>query len=85
MDASGNLVMRIKDSGIGMDEHQMADVLKPYGRVTTVGRERQGTGLGLSLTKSLVEANRARFELSSSLGKGTLVEITFPGTRVLAE
>jgi signal transduction histidine kinase len=37
------------------------------------------------LTKALVEANRARFTLSSERGQGTLIEITFPTTRVLAE
>ena len=42
-------------------------------------------GLGLPLTKALVEANRARFQLSSEPRRGTLAEITFPTTRVLAE
>ena len=45
----------------------------------------QGTGLGLPLTKALVEANRARLVLTSEPRKGTLAEITFPTTRVLAE
>ena len=44
-----------------------------------------GTGLGLPLTKALAEANRAAFSIKSAVDAGTLVEITFPGTRVLAE
>ena len=48
-------------------------------------RSSGGTGLGLPLTKALVEANRAAFTIHSDPGKGTLVEVTFPSTRVLAE
>ena len=83
--ASGELRLKVKDSGIGMDEDQLRAALEPFRRVVTEGREVQGTGLGLPLTKALVEANRARFQLSSAPRKGTLAEITFPTTRVLAE
>ncbi|NNF80894.1 MAG: HAMP domain-containing histidine kinase, partial [Rhizobiales bacterium] len=44
-----------------------------------------GTGLGLPLTKALAEANRATFQISSEPQIGTVVEIVFPTTRVLAE
>lgn len=82
---TGELKLRVKDSGIGMDEDQLKSALEPFGRVMTEGREAQGTGLGLPLTKALVEANRASFQLSSEPRRGTLAEITFPTTRVLAE
>ena len=81
----GALTLRIKDTGIGMSEAEVEEVLKPYGRVENASRQRQGTGLGLPLTRSLVEANRAKFSISSKTGEGTLVEILFPGPRVLAE
>ena len=83
--ASGELKLKVKDSGIGMDEDQLRNALEPFRRVPTEGRSVQGTGLGLPLTKALIEANRARFELSSEPRRGTLAEITFPTTRVLAE
>jgi PAS domain S-box-containing protein len=82
---TGELKLRIKDSGIGMSSDQLRDALEPFGRVATEGRDVQGTGLGLPLTKALVEANRAAFELTSEPRKGTLAEITFPTTRVLAD
>ncbi len=82
---SGELALRIKDTGIGMNASQMKDSLEPFKRVETSGRDTQGTGLGLPLTKALVEANRAKFDISSEPGQGTLIEITFPTTRVLAE
>jgi PAS domain S-box-containing protein len=82
---SGELSLRIKDTGIGMNATQLRDALEPFKRVSTDGRDTQGTGLGLPLTKALVEANRAKFDLSSEAGQGTLIEIIFPTTRVLAE
>jgi signal transduction histidine kinase len=85
MGDSGALTLRVKDTGIGMSEAEVEEVLKPYGRIENAARQRQGTGLGLPLTKSLVEANRGRLSISSKTGEGTLVEILFPGPRVLAE
>jgi PAS domain S-box-containing protein len=82
---NGEVKFRVKDSGIGMTEEQLLEALQPFTRLETPGRDRQGTGLGLPLTKALVEANRARFAISSAPGKGTLAEIIFPGTRVLAD
>ncbi len=85
MNKSGELKLRVKDTGIGMNEEQLRDALEPFKRVVTEGREVQGTGLGLPLTKALAEANRTKFEISSEPRKGTLIELTFPTTRVLAE
>ena len=82
---AGELKLRVKDTGIGMDADQLRHALEPFRRVLTEGREAQGTGLGLPLTKALAEANRAAFAISSEPRKGTLAEITFPTTRVLAE
>ena len=45
----------------------------------------QGSGLGLPLTKALVEANRAYFELESEPGLGTIAHVQFPVQRVLGE
>jgi signal transduction histidine kinase len=83
--STGELSLRMKDTGVGMNAVQMQDALEPFKRVETIGRETLGTGLGLPLTKALVEANRAKFDISSEPGQGTLIEITFPTTRVLAE
>ncbi len=82
---AGELKLLVKDTGIGMDAEQLREALQPFRRVTTEGRDAQGTGLGLPLTKALAEANRTKFSISSEPRKGTLAEITFPTTRVLAE
>jgi PAS domain S-box-containing protein len=82
---AGELVLRVKDSGIGMSEAEIQDALEPFRRISTGTRDAPGTGLGLPLTKALAEANRARFSITSEPRKGTTIEITFPVTRVLAE
>jgi PAS domain S-box-containing protein len=82
---NGAVLLRIRDSGIGMSEKELESALKPFQQVTAVGQRRgDGTGLGLPLTKALVEANRAEFGISSEPGQGTRVDIIFPPARVLA-
>jgi PAS domain S-box-containing protein len=82
---SGDIVVRVRDTGIGMAAAEIDQALKPFKQINALKRPRgDGTGLGLPLTKAMVEANRARFAIHSQPGEGTLVEITFPSTRVLA-
>lgn len=81
---SGEVVLRVRDTGIGMSELELAHALKPFQQVNAETNT-QGTGLGLPLTKAMVEANRARFEIESTPEEGTLVEIYFPNQRVLAD
>jgi PAS domain S-box-containing protein len=80
----GQAVIRVRDTGIGMNEKDIAAALEPFRQIPTSGRG-DGTGLGLPLTKALTEANRATFAIQSAAGSGTLVEVIFPPTRVLAE
>ncbi|WP_137929604.1 PAS domain S-box protein [Mesorhizobium comanense] len=85
-ESSGDVVMRVRDTGIGMSHAEIEQALKPFKQINALKRGRgDGTGLGLPLTKAMVEANRARFTISSTPGEGTLVEVAFPSTRVLAE
>ena len=85
LEESGEVAVRIRDTGIGMSEKDIEAALKPFRQVAISPQDRrQGTGLGLPLTKALVEANRATFTIESALDQGTLVKITFPTTRVLA-
>ncbi|MCD2183375.1 PAS domain S-box protein [Rhizobium sp. GN54] len=82
---NGSVVLRIRDTGVGMTRSELEQAMKPFRQVTTGARKRgDGTGLGLPLTKAMVDANRAHFAISSSPNEGTLVEVTFPSPRVLA-
>ncbi len=85
MEPSGEVIVRIRDTGIGMSEKDVETALKPFRQIaTSKAGDQRGTGLGLPLTKALVEANRASFAIDSAVDQGTLVKITFPTTRVLA-
>jgi PAS domain S-box-containing protein len=79
---TGEVLLRVRDTGIGMSETEIEAALEPFRQQTTTGRG-AGGGLGLPLTKALTEANRAGFAIKSGASGGTLVEITFPAARVL--
>ncbi|MGD9845521.1 MAG: histidine kinase dimerization/phospho-acceptor domain-containing protein [Variibacter sp.] len=82
----GEAVLRVRDTGVGMSEKEIATALEPFRQLATSSRYGgAGTGLGLPLTKALAEANRASFSIKSAPNAGTLIEIIFPSTRVLAE
>jgi PAS domain S-box-containing protein len=82
----GEVMLRVRDTGIGMSAKDIEVALQPFRQLTASPRSGEnGTGLGLPLTKALVEANRARFSIKSAVNAGTLVEIVFPAARVLPE
>ncbi|AJC77997.1 cell division control sensor histidine kinase PdhS [Rhizobium etli bv. phaseoli str. IE4803] len=85
-EANGSVVLRVRDTGVGMTRAELDHAMKPFRQVSsTQARHRgDGTGLGLPLTKAMVDANRATFSINSAPNEGTLVEITFPSQRVLA-
>jgi signal transduction histidine kinase len=79
----GEVAFRVRDTGIGMSEGEIAAALEPFRQLATA-RRRGGTGLGLPLTKALVEANRGSLVIRSAPSEGTLVEVLFPTARVTA-
>jgi PAS domain S-box-containing protein len=82
----GEVVLRVRDNGIGMSEREIALALEPFRQIaTTVRSGPAGTGLGLPLTKALAEANRATFRIKSAPNAGTLIEVAFPPSRISAE
>jgi PAS domain S-box-containing protein len=80
------VVLRVRDTGAGMSEKELQTALEPFRQLATTARwGASGSGLGLPITKALAEANHARFRITSQLQDGTLVEVAFPATRVLAQ
>jgi signal transduction histidine kinase/PAS domain-containing protein len=81
---SSEVVLRVRDTGVGMSEKDIEAALEPFRQVATSGSWGSGgTGLALPLTKALAEANRANFHIKSARNAGTLVEIAFPPSRVV--
>jgi len=83
---NGEVALRIRDTGRGMNASEIEEALQPFQQIHKDEEERKsGTGLGLPLTKALVEANRALFDLESEPGQGTIAHVQFPTQRVLAD
>jgi PAS domain S-box-containing protein len=80
----GGVVIRVRDTGLGMTAEEVEAAMQPFRQLAT-SRRGGGTGLGLPLTKALVEANRGALKITSARDEGTLVEVLFPPTRVLAD
>jgi len=81
---AGDVALRVRDTGVGMSENDLATALEPFRPLATSGSAASGSGLGLPLTKALAEANRASFYIKSAPKAGTLVEIAFPPSQVRA-
>ena len=84
MENNGEVRLRIRDTGRGMSKDQLNAAMEPFRRLDATATT-EGSGLGLPLTKALVEANRANLSILSEEDQGTLAEVTFPQQRVLAE
>lgn len=85
-ESNGEVALRVRDTGMGMTESEIERAMKPFQQVHKISENSvPGTGLGLPLTKALVEANRAFFDLESNPGNGTIAHVQFPTQRVLAE
>jgi signal transduction histidine kinase len=81
-DRDGSVVMSFEDNGIGIAEADLALVMAPFGRAETAfNRTTEGTGLGLPLTKRLVEAHGGELILRSAPGKGTTATVRLPAWR----
>jgi signal transduction histidine kinase len=76
----GEVVLRVRDTGKGMSEQELSRSMKPYMSSTN---DKSGTGLGLPLVKALTDGLKAKLLITSQMGQGTLVEITFPQSRIL--
>ncbi|MBN9043326.1 MAG: hypothetical protein BGP05_11170 [Rhizobiales bacterium 62-47] len=74
---SGDVVFRVRDTGHGLNDSELAAALEPFGTQQTPERTLDHSGMSLSLAKALVEANRARFQIKSAPQSGTLIEVTF--------
>jgi signal transduction histidine kinase len=81
----GEFSFRVTDTGVGMDPAMIPVALEPFRQIdSALSRKFEGTGLGLSLVKSLVERHEGRLEIESALNQGTAVRVYFPSSRICA-
>lgn len=82
----GGLRLIVRDTGIGIAPGDIAKVLEPFGQVDDPRvRRQEGTGLGVPLSKRLVELHGGRFLFESEPGVGTTVTVALPESRILAD
>jgi PAS domain S-box-containing protein len=78
-----DVVIAVSDTGVGMTPEEIETAMTPFGQVTGhMDRTHEGTGLGLPLTKALIELHGGRLELTSEPGSGTTARITLPAAGI---
>ena len=73
----GEVVLRVRDTGHGLNDNEVAAALEPFRTQAPSDQAADGSGVSLSLTKALVEANRAQFHIRTGARSGTLIEVVF--------
>lgn len=80
---NGDLVIAVRDTGVGIPREQLGKVFEPFEQVEDhLTRQNEGTGLGLPIAKALIELHGGKLVLHSEIDKGTTAELHLPGYRV---
>ncbi len=75
-----NLVFRVEDNGPGIKEESKSVIFKPFERLGAEDSEVEGTGIGLSISKKLIELMNGTIGLTSEIGKGSCFYFSLPVT-----
>jgi len=82
LEPDGAIAIAVVDTGIGMAQGDIQQALSPFRQLEdSHGRKYEGTGLGLSLTKAMVELHDGTLQVDSTVGAGTTVTALFPPGR----
>jgi PAS domain S-box-containing protein len=73
----GEVVLRVRDTGHGLNDNEVAAAMEPFRTQPPSDQAADSSAVNLSLTKALVEANRAQFQIKTGPRSGTLIEILF--------
>jgi signal transduction histidine kinase len=77
--AKNEVIVSIKDTGIGISDEDMEHIFDSFTRGTNIeNRSIKGTGLGLRIARQLVELHGGKIDIHSALGEGTVVSFTIP-------
>ncbi|MBD1582161.1 ATP-binding protein [Pseudoalteromonas sp. S16_S37] len=76
---NGLLLLRVQDTGVGINEEELEHIFQPFTQVgESVKRKQQGVGLGLSITKKIVEAMKGEITCQSKPNEGTVFCVKLP-------
>jgi two-component system, cell cycle sensor histidine kinase PleC len=83
----GDLVFTVSDNGPGIPASKLEDIVKPFGQVDDAFKANGegGAGLGLPISKGMVELHGGVFKITSELGKGTHISLSIPERRIVDE
>ena len=83
VDGNGCLELSVGDTGIGIEQSDLATILLPFGQVEKAyNRTHAGAGLGLPLVRKFVELHGGRLEIDSNPGVGTIATLRLPAERL---
>ena len=78
------MTIAVADTGIGIAAGDLEKALRPFGQIDSrIARKYQGSGLGLPLTKSMIELHGGQLNLESEVGRGTVATVWLPAARVI--
>ena len=82
--ADGGARFVVRDTGIGMRSEDIPRALEPFSQVeNALSRRYEGTGLGLPLSRKLVELHGGKLTVESVVDQGTTVTVALPPSRTL--
>ena len=86
LNLENGFAIQITDTGIGIAPEDIPKALAPFQQIKSdLDRSNRGTGLGLSLTKSLTELHGGSLDIQSEVGMGTTVTVHFPAEQIMTE
>jgi two-component system cell cycle sensor histidine kinase PleC len=85
LNADGSYALIVCDTGAGMTREEVSRALVPFGQIeNAMNRKHPGTGLGLPLSKAMIELHDGSLHVRSEPQLGTTVRLLFPRSRVRA-
>jgi len=79
IEESGKTIIKVKDSGIGINEENLRELFKDFMRIKSdQTRNISGSGLGLSIVKKIVDLNNGEISVESKLNEGSTFKVVLP-------
>ena len=84
LNEQGGITVRVTDTGIGIESEKLGSVFEPFMQIdSALSRQHDGSGLGLSVVKAIMERHNGAVEIRSAVGIGTEVVVLFPPERAV--